>query len=178
MKKLTFGYRDHLRRFMSQIVMLAMVMMVVGSSLGCAAVVWPLEIGKTIEGMQQAANGLPGTFAYMSETSKIVVLGWAQGAGKYAFILLDQSGELVQIKDICNANCMKWETAAEFLKWLEANGWNNVPAGLLPAGLVSAIRQTAFIASLGSRAMPSLLFLPMVILETNPIDLLNPMIGS
>lgn len=182
MKKLHFGFRDNLRRFMCQIVMVGLVMMVVGSSLGCAAVVWPLEISKTIEGLNQAAHGVVGTFAYLKETSPIVVLGWPQGDGKYDFVLLDKAGEMVKMAELCNANCVKWETAAQFLTWLEANGWQNVPAGLLPPALVSAISQTAFIASMAvsasSRGSTSIFTIPSVILETNPFDLINPQIGS
>jgi hypothetical protein len=178
MKKLQYGFRDSARRFMCQIVMVGLVMMVAGSSLGCAAVAWPLEISKTVEGLNQAAHGMAGTFAYMKDQNPIVVLGWAQGAGKYSFLLVDKAGEMIKIAEICNANCVKWETAAEFLKWLEVNGWQSVPATMLPPALVSAISQTAFIASLGTRAMPSLLFLPMTILETKPLDLVNPQVRS
>lgn len=145
--------------------------------MGCAAMVSPLDIYKTVEGANAAAHGAPNTWAYVKETSDLVVLGWAQGQ-RYGFLIVDKLGQSTQLMKICNGNCINWQTAAEFLTWLESNGWANVPAATLPPSLVTALGQTAFLTSLGSSALTNFLILPMGLLEIDPMDLVQPKIGA
>lgn len=143
------------------------------SLMGCSAVVWPLDISKTVEGINLAAHGAAGTFAYMKAGNPIVVLGWPVSDGKYAFILLDKFSAAVKMSEICNANCIRWDTAAQFLKDIEANGWQSVPAATLPPTLISAVSQAAFQAVLARTGLPSLLVIPGAILDVDPLRMIS-----
>lgn len=141
----------------------------------CAAVqVAPLDISATIDGMKSAAVGAPGTWAFTKAGTDFVVLGWAQNS-RYAFILLDKAGQLSQLQKLCHANVCNWRTAADFVSWLEANGWASIPAGALPLSLTEAIKTSAFQAMLGRLYTP--LLVP-ILIPANPAELVRPMVAQ
>jgi hypothetical protein len=144
----------------------------------CAAVqVAPLDVYRTMSGMAQAVRGQPGTFVFTNPNVELVVLGWPVGE-KYAFAVLNRAGEAFDLAKFCNANKVCWQTAGEFTTWLEANGWQSVPAGTLAPSLVSVISQTAYMISMGLRSLPSFLLVPMGVIPTNPMQVINPEVGG
>lgn len=159
-------------RLFQQIVMIWVAV----ALMGCAAIVSPLDIYKTAEGASAAARGAANTWAMVKPTSDLVVLGWPQGQ-RYAFLIVDKLGQMTNLSKLCNGTCINWKDAAEFVSWLEANGWANVPAASLPPALVSALSQTAFLTALASRALTNFLILPMGLIQ-DPMQFIQPKTGA
>lgn len=128
-----------------------------------AAVVWPATIGETLKGMNLAVHGAPGTWSFMKPGSELVVLGWAQGE-QYAFMILDKAGSAVELSKLTNANKMAWYTAADFVDWLEHNGWQSVPVTMLPKTIVASVAQASFIFSMSCSIF--VVFMPVGFLDT------------
>ncbi len=160
-------------RLFSQVLMIWVAV----ALMGCAAIATPLDIYKTVEGANSAARGGANTWAMMKATSDLIVLGWPQGT-RYAFLIVDKLGQTTNLSQICNGTCIGWKDAAEFLTWLEQNGWQNVPATALPPGVIAGLSQTAFLTSLGSRALTTILILPIGMIQINPADYIKPEIGA
>jgi hypothetical protein len=141
----------------------------------CGAVqVAPLDVFRTIDGMKAAVLGDPGTWAFTKPATDWIVLGWPAGDGRYGFALLDKLGQASPLSKVCNANVCNWRTAADFVAWLEANGWTSVPAASLPGGLIAAVRQSAFAAAIARGGPLNMLVVPMGILSPNLFEFISP----
>jgi hypothetical protein len=146
--------------------------------MGCMAMTnGTLPVAESISGMKAAVTGAPGTWVYSKEGSDFVVLGWSQGS-RYAFVMVDKAAAVLKdLRNVCALDC-NWMSAADLLIWLEKNGWQSVPAGTLSAGLASQISNVAFLLSIGSRSLPTLLLVPMGVVPANPLDLVNPQVAQ
>lgn len=147
-------------------------------SAGCAAVNYPQTIvaidpAATLRGMQAAVNGQPGT--YILQQGEHLVLGWPAGA-KYAWVAFSQNGQFTDaLKTLC-ANRACPELAGEMYNWLVKNGWQSIPAGMVPPAVASAVRQFAYMLSIGaSLPVAPVLILPAMI---DPQQWMNPQTGA
>jgi hypothetical protein len=126
------------------------------------AVIAPISIYATLQGMRAAAAGNAGTF--LMESDKVIVFAWSKGnAWNFAAIARDGRPVLDMVKEFVNGQKIDTYSFSGFIKSLESVGFKQITPDLLPAEVTGTLLgYTTELLSLGVRALPSVMVIPVV----------------
>lgn len=125
------------------------------------AVIAPISIYATLEGMRAAAGGQAGTF--LMESDKVIVFAWSKGSNwNFAAIAKDGKPVLDMLADFANGQKVDTWTFSQFIRDLESVGYKQISPEMLPAGVSGTLLSyTAELVMLGVRALPSVMVIPL-----------------
>lgn len=126
-----------------------------------AAVIAPISIYATLEGMRAAAGGQVGTF--LMESDKVIVFAWSKGSNwNFAAIAKDGKPVLDMLAEFANGQKVDTWTFTQFIRDLEVVGYRQISPEMLPAGVSGTLLSyTAELVMLGVRALPSVMVIPL-----------------
>ncbi len=150
---------------MKKLVPFLLIIAIIAATLASIA---PVDFYATLRGMQSVAREATGTFAYGN--GQLSVLFWQQKGG-YAFAVVHQNGSILKdISQFVNANQVSTWSAADFVNWLEQNGYARIDPRSLPFTSVLLSQAVSLMAS-GARAFTTVFFVPVGALQ---LDTLTP----